>query len=67
MPKTFQIVQGISKPFVRKKLSKYLSINITEEPLILCIGTDRCIGDVLAPLTGTILQRLNVNFPYTAH
>ena len=46
-----------------KKLSKYLSINITEEPLILCIGTDRCIGDVLAPLTGTILQRLNVNFP----
>ena len=46
-----------------KKLSRYLSTNVTKEPLILCIGTDRCIGDVLAPLTGTILQKLNVDFP----
>lgn len=46
-----------------KKLSEYLSLNVTEKPLVLCVGTDRCIGDVLAPLTGTILQRSNVNFP----
>ncbi len=46
-----------------KRLSRYLSTNVTKEPLILCIGTDRCIGDVLAPLTGTILQKLNVDFP----
>lgn len=46
-----------------KKLSGYLSANVTGRPLVFCVGTDRCIGDVLAPLTGTILQRANVNFP----
>ncbi len=46
-----------------RKLSKYLSLNTMGSPLILCVGTDRCIGDALAPLTGTILHRSNVNFP----
>ena len=26
-------------------------------PIILCIGTDRLIGDSLGPLTGSLLQR----------
>lgn len=46
-----------------KKLSRYLSLNVTARPLVLCVGTDRCIGDALAPLIGTILQRSNVDFP----
>lgn len=44
-------------------LSEYLSLNVDRDPLILCVGTDKCIGDALAPLTGTILQELNVDFP----
>lgn len=46
-----------------RELSEYLSLNVDKNPLILCVGTDRCIGDALAPLTGTILQELNVDFP----
>lgn len=46
-----------------RELSQYLADNLCREPLVLCIGTDRCIGDALAPLTGTILQRSDVNFP----
>lgn len=34
------------------KLSKYM----TEDSVIVCIGTDKCIGDSLGPLIGTILK-----------
>ncbi len=40
-------------------LSKYLSNNITLPFIIFCIGTDRCIGDALGPLTGSILKKTN--------
>ncbi len=50
-------------PFSVKRLSRYLSLNVTGNPLILCIGTDKCIGDALAPLTGTILQESDAGFP----
>ena len=50
-------------PLSIRKLSKYLSLNVMENPLVFCVGTDKCIGDSLAPLTGTILERSNVNFP----
>lgn len=43
-------------PLSIKKLSRYLSLNVTARPLVLCVGTDKCIGDALAPLIGTILQ-----------
>lgn len=46
-----------------RELSKYLSFTVAKEPLVICVGTDRCIGDALAPLTGTFLQDLNVDFP----
>jgi len=44
-------------------LSKYLSTNVTSSPLIFCVGTDRCIGDALGPLTGTVLKRKGLSFP----
>lgn len=42
-------------------LSKYLYDNITLPFIIFCIGTDRCIGDALGPLTGSILKEVNPN------
>ena len=32
-------------------------------PVILCIGTDRLIGDSLGPLTGSLLQRAHCPLP----
>lgn len=46
-----------------KSLSDYLHHNISTSPIILCIGTDRCIGDALGPLTGTLLKKSNINLP----
>ncbi|MCD7746379.1 MAG: spore protease YyaC [Lachnospiraceae bacterium] len=31
----------------------------TEKPVVLCIGTDRIIGDSLGPLTGSLLEKYN--------
>ncbi len=39
------------------KLSEY----VTKDSVIVCIGTDNCIGDCLGPLVGTILK--DNNFP----
>lgn len=43
-------------------LSEYLSQFINDNTLIICIGTDKCIGDCLGPLVGTSL--IKNNFPY---
>lgn len=45
-----------------EKLGKHISNFIDKDTLILCIGTDKCIGDCLGPLVGTFLK--NNNFPY---
>lgn len=31
--------------------------------LVLCIGTDRYIGDCLGPVTGTLLKKQDIDFP----
>ena len=38
-----------------KKLSNQISKYIDSNTVIVCIGTDKCIGDCLGPLVGTIL------------
>lgn len=43
-------------------LGEYLSTFIHDKTLIICIGTDKCIGDCLGPLVGTLLCK--GNFPY---
>ncbi|WP_392486211.1 spore protease YyaC [Haloimpatiens sp. FM7315] len=43
------------------KLSYFLKDYIDNNSLIVCIGTDRCIGDCLGPLIGTYLK--DDNFP----
>lgn len=45
------------------KLSKYLKDHLTENTIIVCIGTDKCIGDSLGPLVGTFLQEKNFPLP----
>lgn len=38
------------------EIAYFLKDYIDENTLIVCIGTDRCIGDCLGPLVGTLLQ-----------
>ncbi|KRQ87727.1 hypothetical protein ABG79_00532 [Caloramator mitchellensis] len=40
----------------KERLSDYISKFIKEKTLIVCIGTDKCIGDSLGPLVGTFLK-----------
>lgn len=44
-----------------EELVDKLSEQITKDTVIVCIGTDKCIGDCLGPLVGTILK--DNNFP----
>jgi len=32
------------------------------KPIIICIGTDKCIGDSLGPIVGTLLQKEDLPF-----
>lgn len=48
----FEIAQGIKS---------YLQ----ENSVIVCIGTDKCIGDCLGPLVGTLLEQNS--FPYPVY
>ena len=38
------------------EISNFLKNHIDEKTIIVCIGTDKCIGDCLGPLVGTILE-----------
>lgn len=38
------------------KLAYFLKNYIDKNSIIVCIGTDRCIGDCLGPLVGTLLK-----------
>ena len=40
-----------------------LSESITKDSIIVCIGTDKCIGDCLGPLVGTLLEKRNFKLP----
>ena len=38
------------------KISNFLKKYIDENTIIICIGTDKCIGDCLGPVVGTLLK-----------
>lgn len=44
-------------------IAYFLKDYIDENTLIVCIGTDRCIGDCLGPLVGTMLKDKYFPFP----
>lgn len=44
-------------------ISNFIRSNIDEKSLVLCIGTDRYIGDCLGPLVGTMLEKMELSCP----
>ncbi|PIH03921.1 spore protease YyaC [Clostridium combesii] len=42
------------------KIADTLKNYLNKDTIIICIGTDRCIGDCLGPLVGTILRYKNI-------
>ncbi|MCT4509074.1 MAG: spore protease YyaC [Tepidibacter sp.] len=44
-------------------LKKILTTIINDNTVIICIGTDRCIGDSLGPLVGTMLKNSDYKHP----
>jgi putative sporulation protein YyaC len=44
-------------------ISEFLRPYCLDKCIVLCIGTDRFIGDCLGPLTGTLLSKLNLPVP----
>lgn len=49
--------------YATKLLSENLSKRLKNNTVIVCIGTDRCIGDALGPLVGTFLTRSSFRYP----
>ena len=50
-------------PLAYYKLASFLKDYIDDDTIIVCIGTDRCIGDCLGPLVGTYLKERNFPLP----
>lgn len=48
-------------------LSNILKNIISDNTVIICIGTDRAIGDALGPLVGTMLKIVILNTLSTVH
>ena len=48
-------------------LSSIIKDVIDENTVIVCIGTDRAIGDALGPLVGTMLKTATSNTLSTVH
>lgn len=44
-------------------ISHFLKNNIDTKSLLICIGTDRYVGDCLGPMVGTLLEKMNVECP----
>lgn len=38
------------------EISNFLKDHISNKTIIVCIGTDKCIGDCLGPMVGTLLK-----------
>lgn len=47
------------------EIANFLKDYIDPNSIIVCIGTDRCIGDCLGPLVGTLLK--SKNFPLNVY
>ena len=55
------------KENVVQVLSSIIKDVIDENTVIVCIGTDRAIGDALGPLVGTMLKTATSNTLSTVH
>jgi len=50
-------------PLAYYDVAYFLKDYIDKNTIIVCIGTDRCIGDCLGPLVGTLLKEKGFPFP----
>ncbi|MBZ9685078.1 spore protease YyaC [Clostridium estertheticum] len=50
-------------PLAYYTISNFLKDYIDKNTLVVCIGTDRCIGDCLGPLVGTFLKDSSFPLP----
>lgn len=50
-------------PLAYYEIAYFLKDYIDENTIIVCIGTDRCIGDCLGPLVGTMLKDSSFPLP----
>ena len=50
-------------PLAYYEIANFLKDYMDENTVIVCIGTDRCIGDCLGPLVGTFLKESFFPFP----
>lgn len=50
-------------PLSYYEIALFLRDYINKDSIIVCIGTDRCIGDCLGPLVGTLLKHNNFPLP----
>lgn len=57
------LIVNIHDIAVRDDMHRYLKSFGDEQLLIVCIGTDKCIGDCLAPLVGTLLVKNKFKHP----
>ncbi len=44
-------------------LSSCLKEKLSSNTIVVCIGTDRCIGDALGPIVGTMLKKVDFKYP----
>jgi putative sporulation protein YyaC len=50
-------------PLAYYEVALFLKDYVDENTIIVCIGTDRCIGDCLGPLVGTMLKENSFPLP----
>lgn len=50
-----------NSPLAYYEIANFLKNYIDKDTVIVCIGTDRCIGDCLGPIVGSLLK--SKNFP----
>lgn len=51
-----KIKVNYNSPLCYYSIANFLKDYITDDTIIVCIGTDKCIGDALGPLVGTLLE-----------
>lgn len=51
-----KIKVNYNSPLCYYNIANFLKDYIADDTIIVCIGTDKCIGDALGPLVGTLLE-----------
>ncbi|AYD39211.1 spore protease YyaC [Clostridium fermenticellae] len=51
-----EVRSSYKNPLCYYKIADFLKDYINKNSIIVCVGTDKCIGDCLGPLVGTLLK-----------